>query len=143
MEKRARGSRSAWDLLTLKWFSPATVSDINAVRAGESRAMTCHLRSEIAQLPRKFTIGKLYVTKDELVWKRDYRRRDFRKLPTLNRVLEVRTVSHLSEWNIKRGLFKIIAAAGPDGLVELAVPNGDVYFLRSWIEGRQAQRESD
>jgi hypothetical protein len=55
----------------------------------------------------------------------------------LNRVLEVRTVSKLSEWNIKRGLFKIIAAAGPEGVVEMAVPNGDVKFLRLWIESRQ------
>jgi hypothetical protein len=99
--------------------------------------MTCHLRSDIAQLPQKFTVGKLYVTSDELVWKRDYRHGDARKIPALNGVLGVRTVSKLSEWNIKRGLFKIITAAGPDGVVEMAIPNGDVKFLRSWIEGRQ------
>lgn len=75
--------------------------------------VSCLLRSEVAQLPRKFTVGKLYVTKDELVWKRSYRRSDLRRIPTLNRVLEIRLVSHLSEWNIKRGLFKIVTAAGP------------------------------
>jgi hypothetical protein len=135
MAKHAQGTRSVWDLLTLTWLRPSTVSDIDAVRAGESRVMSCHLRSEVAQLPRKFTFGKLYITKDELVWRRKYERGQLLNIPTLNRVLEVRTVSHLSEWNIKRGLFKIIAAAGPDGRVEMAVPNGDVRFLRSWIEG--------
>jgi hypothetical protein len=126
-----------WDTLALSWLRRPTISDIDAVRAGESRLMSCHLRGDIAQLPRKFTIGKLYVTNNELVWKREYRHGDVRKIPMLNRVLEVRTVSKLSEWNIKRGLFKIIAAAGPDGVVEMAVPNGDVKFLRSWIESRQ------
>jgi hypothetical protein len=126
-----------WDTLTLSWLRRPTTSDIDAVRAGESRMMSCHLRSDIAHLPRKFTIGKLYVTNDELVWKRDYKHGDLQKIPMLNRVLEVRTVSRLSEWNIKRGLFKIIAAAGPDGVVEMAVPNGDIQLLRSWIEGRK------
>jgi hypothetical protein len=137
MPKHSRGTRSVWDILTFTWLRRATISDIDAVHAGESRAVSCLLRSEVAQLPRKFTGGTLYVTKDELVWKRSYRRSDLRRIPELNRVLEVRIVSHLSEWNIKRGLFKIIAAAGPDGKVEMAVPNGDVRFLRSWIEGRQ------
>jgi hypothetical protein len=137
MPKHSRGTRGLWDILTFTWLRPPTTSDIDAVRAGESRVVSCLLRSEVAQLPRKFTVGELHVSKDELVWRRSYRRSDLRRIPTLDRVMEVRLVSHLSEWNIKRGLFKIIAAAGPDGKVEMAVPNGDVHFLRSWIEGRQ------
>ena len=138
MERHTRGSRSVWDILTLTWLRSGESSDSEAVEAGESRLMACHIRSEIEELPRKFRIGKLRVTKNELLWTRQFKRRSGIKLPMLNRVLGVRTVSSLSEWNIKRGLFKIITAAGPDGVVEMAVPNADVPFLRSWIEGRQA-----
>jgi len=128
-------------MVTFTWLRGASVSDIDAVHAGESRVVSCHLRSDIAQLPHNFTIGKLYVAQEELAWKRDYGRKVLQTIPVLNRVLDVRTVSHLSEWNIKRGLFKIITAAGPDGKVEMAVPNGDVRFLRSWIEGRESQEK--
>lgn len=54
----------------------------------------------------------------------------------MNGILQVRNVSKISEWNIKQALFKIVVAEGPDGVVEMAVPNGDVPVLRSWIEGR-------
>jgi len=141
MTKHSAGTRSVWDIVTFTWLRRAPISDIDAVHAGESRVVSCHLRSEITQLPHKFTFGKLYITNDELVWKRDYRPKDVRKIPVLNRVLEVRMVSHWSEWNIKRGLFKIIAAAGPDGKVEMAVPNGDIHFLRTWIEGSRSHEK--
>ncbi len=131
---RTRGSRNFLD--TLFWWRRPHGSDIDALSAGEDRQMSCHIRSNIPALPHKFSYGLLYVKPDGLVWQRYLKRKDMRQIPLMNGILQVRNVSKISEWNIKQALFKIVVAEGPDGVVEMAVPNGDVPVLRSWIEGR-------
>jgi hypothetical protein len=126
----ARDSRSVWRKI---WQRPS-MSDLSAVHAGQTRVVTCHIRSDIEGLPHKFVYGKLLISPQSLRWQRYLSRRDIRTVPLLSGVLEVRNVSGISEWNIKRGLFKIVVARGPSGTVELAVPSGDVTFLRSMID---------
>jgi hypothetical protein len=131
--KWTRGSRGFQDVFS--WARRPSISEIDAAGAGHARKMSCHIRSNMTQLPQKFTFGMLFVTPDAISLQRYTKRKDIRKIPVLNRISDVRTVSHFSEWNTKRGLFKIVVASGPGGVVEMAVPNGDVPLLRSWIEG--------
>lgn len=101
------------------------------LRAGiESVEVSCHLRSPIPSLPAKFTQGVLVITPAGLTWRRWIRPSDVRALPAMTAIDEVRKPGGPGEWNIKRGRFRIVKASGPLGVVECAVPTGDVRRVR-------------
>ncbi len=43
---------------------------------------------------------------------------------------EIREPGGRGEWNIKRGVFRVIKASGPLGVAEFAVPKSDVRRVR-------------
>jgi hypothetical protein len=92
--------------------------------------VSCHLRSAIPSLPAKFTVGVLMIGPDSLTWRRWIRRSDVRVMPAMTAIDEVRKPGGPGEWNIKRGLFRVLKASGPLGAVELAVPTADVRRVR-------------
>jgi hypothetical protein len=49
---------------------------------------------------------------------------------------EIRKPGGHGEWNIKPGPFRVIKASGPLGVVELAVPTGDVRRVRDAPTGQ-------
>ena len=133
---RSPGSRSMLDVLR-SWlgFQRPQAEDVGRI---DSVEVTCHLRSSIPSLPAKFTYGVLVIAPRSLTWRRWTRPSDVRALPAITAVDEVRPPGGAGEWNIKRGLFRIIKASGPMGVVEFAVPTGDVRRVREALVRKPA-----
>jgi hypothetical protein len=123
---RSPGSRTMLDVLR-DWFGIHR----REVRAGtEGVEVTCHLRSPIPSLPTKFSFGVLVIAPDAVSWRHWIHPSDVRVVPAMTAIDEVRKPGGPGEWNIKRGRFRIIKASGSLGMVELAVPTGDVRRVR-------------
>lgn len=143
--RRAGGSRTFFDVLrhpgeTVKdpfaTGDSQRQSDLAALAGGESREVSCFLRGEAAGLPLAFTQGTLTIDSTGMSWRRYWRhRRDVIPIPTLERVVEIRRPGGPGERNIKRNLFKIVKASGPEGSVEFAVPGVGLELIRRVISG--------
>lgn len=141
--RRAGGSRSLLDVLrhpvdTVTDPSGTAESkqrsDLAALDGGESRSVSCFLRGQAEGLPRSFTQGTLTIGPTGMTWQRYWKhRRDVIPIPTLDRVVEVRRPGGPGERNIKRNLFKVVEASGPDGSVGFAVPGVGPELIRHAI----------
>ena len=115
--------------------------DLNAVAQGEGRSVSCMLRGTAPGLPTAFTQGTLFVGSDGMTWRRYWRHcRRIVVIPPLDRVITVRRPGGPGEWNIKRGLFRVVEADGPFGAVYLAVPGVVSELVRQAIEGEHPLR---
>jgi hypothetical protein len=143
--RRAGGSRTFFDVLRhpvdtvidpLATGDSQLQNDLTALGSGESREVSCFLRGEAAGLPLSFTQGTLTIDSTGMTWRRYWRhRRGVFPIPTLDRVVEIRRPGGHGERNIKRNLFKIVKATGPDGSVEFAVPGVGPELIRRAIGG--------
>jgi len=142
--RRAGGTRTIWDVLRHpldvirdpKGTSPSKVdADLNALAAGESREVSCFLRGDAPELPDKFSQGTLLVGPNGMAWRPYWRhRKTLARIPPLARIEEVRKPGGPGERNIKKNLFKVVAATGPDGRVEFAVPGVGPELIRRAVE---------
>jgi len=109
-------------------------TDLSAVAAGGSREVSCFLRGDSPELPDRFSQGTLLIGPGGMAWRRYWRnRKTLIQIPPLVRIEEVRKPGGPGERNIKRGLFKVVAAAGPEGRVEFAVPGTGPELIRRAI----------
>jgi hypothetical protein len=141
---RAGGSRTFLDVLRnpIDTVSDRTgtagskqQSELTALEEGQVRSVSCFLRGHAAELPEKFTQGTLTIGPNGMTWQRYWRhRKDLVEIPTLDRLVEIRRPAGPGERNIKRGLYKVVAALGPDGTVEFAVPGVGPELIRRVIQ---------
>jgi hypothetical protein len=142
--RRAGGSRTFLDILRdpvetvtdpFATGDSKRQSDLAALDGGDSRDVSCFLRGEGAGLPRAFTQGTLTIDPSGMTWRRYWRhRRDVVPIPTLDRVVEIRRPGGSGERNIKRNLFKVVEASGPEGSVDFAVPGVGPELIRHAIQ---------
>jgi hypothetical protein len=128
---RSQGSRTMADVMQ-DWTAvrrPMTSGD-------DVVEVSCHLRSSIPSLPARFTYGVLVISPTSLVWRRWIRPSDVRVLPAMSAIDEVRESGGPGEWNIKRHGHRIVRASGSSGVMELAVPTGDLGRVRDALTRR-------
>jgi hypothetical protein len=123
---RSSGSRSVLDVLR-GWLG---IPRRNVHEGSDSVEVTCHLRSSIPSLPYKFTYGVLVIAPTAVTWRAWLHASDVRVVPAMTAIDEVRKPGGHGEWNIKRGVFRVIKASGPLGIAEFAVPTADVRRVR-------------
>lgn len=110
-------------------------SDRLAVAAGEGRTVSCFLRADFDDFPRRSRQGVLWLQGPTATWRPFWstRRRGLR-LPTDATVIGVREPDR-AQWNVKGDLFRVIIARTPGGILEIAVPTVDVPLVKEFFAG--------
>ena len=142
--RRAGGTRTTWDVLRHPLAvlrdprgsgASAQSGDVDALATGEARELSCFLRSDAPGLPDTFSQGTLRIAPSGMTWRRYWRHRDQQvQIPPLDRIQQVRPVGGVGERNIKRGLFRVVVASGPSGVIEFAVPGVGPELIRRAVE---------
>jgi hypothetical protein len=118
------------DILLLRRGRPA--ADAEAVLAAEGRRVTCFLRADHGDWPRKFKNGQLTLRDTGMSWAPGiYGRGSPISLPSDLRAQAVQPLVGPGAWNIKKGLFEMVVAGYADGQVYLAVPRRSVRLVLS------------
>lgn len=137
----AAGTRSFWFLLShprelLRAPSAQQgLVDQEAVLAGETRTVSCFLRADFGEYPRRPRQGLLQLQKSAATWRPFWsiRRRALR-LPTAVAVTGVREPGR-PEWNVKSDQFRLLVCRTSTGVLELAVPTADVPLVEAFLSG--------
>jgi len=139
---RSAGSRTAWGAIRALFREPkdnAAQSDIDAVRQGEGRAVSCLLKGPVAPFPRRRRQGTLALSAIGVFWRPSWSLHPKPlMIPRPAQSVEVRAAER-SEWNMKKGgkafgvvpvpEFQVVIARTDVGALELAVPSTDVELV--------------
>jgi hypothetical protein len=107
-------------------------NDIDAIRAGRRREVTCFLRADFGPYPRRQRQGILVLTSTSAAWRPFWRLRR-RPLSIAVRITSLRVRdAQPDEWNLKKGgtafgvvtvpTFCVVVCKTLDGTIEFAVP---------------------
>lgn len=128
--------------------------DVDAVRSGEAREVSCFLRGSAEPYPRRLRQGSLFISLQETYWVPFL---SFRRQPLLIDIKAewVRTrVADRREPNVKKGgsgpygvrvpTFVVVTCATQPGkgpaTVDFVVPNADALLVSSYLNGSLAQQ---
>jgi hypothetical protein len=118
------------DILLFRRGRPT--DDAEAVFAAEGRRVSCFLRAEHGDWPRRFKPGQLTLRNSGVTWSPGiYGRGLAVNLPPDLRAQAVQPVDGPGAWNIKKHLFQMVITEHQHGRIYLAVPRGSVQLVLS------------
>ena len=148
--QRAAGTRNFGDLLRSRGRAPkedVKLEDVEAVKSGPGRTVSCALRGSTEPFPKRFKHGMIDLVPGRAVWrpywwslKRGTVSIDSHVLAAKSRARNPRT-----DWNIKSGGmhksdgllpstgFTVIVFTTESGWFELAVPTPDVRLVTTFF----------
>lgn len=130
-------------LLLLKPPEPEqSLSDLQAVRRGEARKVSCFLRGSLAPYPRRMRQGTLYLSALNVYWEPFWR---VRRIPQqiTGPFLSITTrPADDREPNVKKGggsilnvpSFTVVTCHTPHGAVDLVVPDADARLVVGYFK---------
>lgn len=141
------GTRTAWGTIRAGFRSPAqesSLSDLEALRHGEGRVVSCILKGSVPPYPRHPKQGLLELTSGQVSWHPSWtlsRRRLLITKPLAP--IEVQNAGR-SQWNVKKGgkafgvvpipEFKVVVVKTTESLLELSVPMTDVELVTAALQ---------
>lgn len=142
------GTRSLLsDLRTLsrKLRQGSSTTDVQALRSGQGRTVSCFLRGSMPPYPPRVKQGTLRVAEGDISWRPSWGlRRRPQSIHENIRTLDFRAPGR-AEWNVKKGGtafgviaipdFTVIVATTDRGVLEFTVPSVDVDLVTAVLRG--------
>ena len=140
--ERSAGSRSGFDVIRSGFRQPnsnETEGDIESVRDGSTRIVSCSLRGPRSPYPKRSKQGNLQISHGLVTWSPSWGLHR-RKLTIDEKFQSIRVLDPgKAEWNSKKGgsafgvipipKFQVLECQSENGVFEFTVPQADIKLV--------------